>query len=80
MADSERGEIHDHRSGRRVADCAVRVLGEAKRDAEVKVVKGAWKGSSVKRDCDAAVVRRLGERMVSLRKMTDGEALCINSL
>jgi hypothetical protein len=62
------------------SDCAVRVLGEAKRDAEVNVVKGAWKGSSVERDCNAAVVRRLGERMVSLRKTTNGEALCINSL
>ena len=62
------------------SDCAVRVLGEAKRDAEVEVVEGAWKGSSVERDCDAAVVRRLGERMVSLRKTTDGEVLYINSL
>jgi hypothetical protein len=55
------------------SDGAARVLGEAKRDAEVKAMEGAWKGSSVERDCDAVVVRRLGERMVSLKKTTDGE-------
>jgi hypothetical protein len=57
------------------SDDVGRVLGDAKRDVEVEVMQGAWKGTSVERDFDAAVVKRLGAKIVSLRMTTDGEAL-----
>jgi hypothetical protein len=48
---------------------AGRVLINVKRD--VVMEKG-------KTDCDVVVVRRSGEKMVSLRKTTEGEMLCID--